>query len=164
MNKNDVDVSGPNVLEETVIKVNRCSKVVKGGRRFSFSALVVLGNKSGRVGLGFGKAKEVPSAVDKGFKDARKTLKVVNLKGTTIPHAVSGRFGSSTVRLIPAAPGTGIIAGATVRAVVESAGVKDILTKAYGSTNPVNLAKATLQGLTSIRSQTEVENLRGVKI
>ncbi len=163
MNKSDVELTGPNILEETVIKVNRCSKVVKGGRRFSFSALVVLGNKAGRVGLGFGKAKEVPSAVEKGFKDARKSLRVANLKGTTIPHAVTGRYRSSRVRLIPAAPGTGIIAGATVRAVVEAAGVKDILTKSYGSTNAVNLAKAALEGLTSIRSQEEVENLRGVK-
>ena len=163
MNKNDVELSGPNVLEETVVKVNRCSKVVKGGRRFSFSALVVLGNKAGRVGIGFGKAKEVPSAVEKGFKDARKNLKTVPLKGTTIPHAVTGRFGASRVRLIPAAPGTGIIAGATVRAVVESAGVKDILTKTYGSTNAVNLAKAALEGLTSIRPRDEVASLRGVK-
>lgn len=163
MNKNDVELSGPNILEETVVKVNRCSKVVKGGRRFSFSALVVLGNKAGRVGIGFGKAKEVPSAVEKGFKDARKNLEAVPLKGTTIPHAVTGRFGASRVRLIPAAPGTGIIAGATVRAVVESAGVKDILTKTYGSTNAVNLAKAALQGLTSIRPRDEVASLRGVK-
>ena len=163
MNKNDAELSGPNILEETVVKVNRCSKVVKGGRRFSFSALVVLGNKAGRVGIGFGKAKEVPSAVEKGFKDARKNLLAVPLKGTTIPHAVTGRFGASRVRLIPAAPGTGIIAGATVRAVVESAGVKDILTKTYGSTNAVNLAKAALQGLTSIRPRDEVASLRGVK-
>jgi len=102
--------------------------------------------------------------VEKAFKDARKNLEVVHLKETTIPHMVSGRFGSSVVRLIPAAPGTGIIAGATVRAVVEAAGVKDVLTKAYGSTNPVNLVKATLEGLTSIRSKEETESLRGVKI
>ncbi len=163
MNKSDVELSGPNILEETVVKVNRCSKVVKGGRRFSFSALVVLGNKVGRVGIGFGKAKEVPSAVEKGFKDARKNLHAVPLKGTTIPHAVTGRFRASRVRLIPAAPGTGIIAGATVRAVVESAGIKDILTKTYGSANPVNLAKAALDGLTTLRSKEEVEALRGVK-
>ena len=163
MNKSDVEMSGPNILEETVVKVNRCSKVVKGGRRFSFSALVVLGNKVGRVGIGFGKAKEVPSAVEKGFKDARKNLSAVALKGTTIPHAVTGRFRASRVRLIPAAPGTGIIAGATVRAVVESAGIKDILTKTYGSANPVNLAKAALDGLTTLRSKEEVEALRGVK-
>lgn len=164
MNKNEAELSGPNILEETVVKINRSAKVVKGGRRFSFSALVVLGNKQGRVGVGFGKAKEVPSAVEKAFKDARKNLEVVHLKDTTIPHMVSGRFGSSTVRLIPAAPGTGIIAGATVRAVVEAAGVKDVLTKAYGSTNPVNLVKATMEGLTSIRSKEETESLRGVKI
>ena len=164
MNRSEEEFTGPNILEETVVKVNRCSKVVKGGRRFSFSALVVLGNKCGRVGIGFGKAKEVPSAVEKGFKDARKSLNEVPLKGTTIPHAVTGRYESSRVRLIPAAPGTGIIAGATVRAVVESAGVKDILTKSYGSTNAVNLTKAALNGLLQLRSQEEMESLRGVKI
>ncbi|MBU0754766.1 MAG: 30S ribosomal protein S5 [Planctomycetes bacterium] len=152
------------MLEETVVKVNRCAKVVKGGRRFSFSALVVLGNKAGRVGVGFGKAKEVPSAVEKAVKDARKSLNVVHLHNNTIYHAVTGRYESTKVRLIPAAPGTGIIAGASVRAVVEASGIKDLLTKSYGSTNPVNLVKATLAGLTSIRSRKEVETLRGVKI
>jgi small subunit ribosomal protein S5 len=164
LNKDDIELSGANILEETVVKVNRCAKVVKGGRRFSFSALVVLGNKAGRVGVGFGKAKEVPSAVEKAVKDARKSLDVVHLKDNTIHHAITGRFGASRVRLIPAAPGTGIIAGASVRAVVEAAGVKDLLTKAYGSANPVNLVKATLVGLTSIRSRDEAEKLRGVKI
>ena len=163
MNKDELELSGPNILEETVVKVNRCAKVVKGGRRFSFSALVVLGNKAGRVGVGFGKAKEVPSAVEKAVKDARKNLDVVHLNNNTIHHAVTGRYESTTVRLIPAAPGTGIIAGASVRAVVEASGIKDLLTKAYGSTNPVNLVKATLQGLTSIRSREEMESLRGVK-
>ncbi len=164
MNRTDIDLSSPNILEEAVVKINRCAKVVKGGRRFSFSALVVVGNKAGRVGVGFGKAKEVPSAVEKAFKDARKNLEVVHLKETTVQHPVTGRFGTSRVRLIPAAPGTGIIAGATVRAVVELAGVKDILTKVYGSANPINLVKATLQGLTSIKSREEVEQMRGVKI
>lgn len=164
MSKDEFELSGPNILEETVVKVNRCAKVVKGGRRFSFSALVVLGNKAGRVGVGFGKAKEVPSAVEKAVKDARKNLDVVHLNNNTIYHAVTGRFESTKVRLIPAAPGTGIIAGASVRAVVEASGVKDLLTKSYGSTNPVNLVKATLAGLTSIRSRSEVEELRGVKI
>jgi small subunit ribosomal protein S5 len=163
LNKEEIELSGPNILEETVVKVNRCAKVVKGGRRFSFSALVVLGNKAGRVGVGFGKAKEVPSAVEKAVKDARKNLEVVHLNNNTIHHAVAGRYESTTVRLIPAAPGTGIIAGASVRAVVEASGIKDLLTKAYGSTNPVNLVKATLKGLTSIRSREEMESLRGVK-
>lgn len=159
-----MELSGPNILEETVVKVNRCAKVVKGGRRFSFSALVVLGNKAGRVGVGFGKAKEVPSAVEKAVKDARKNLEVVHLKENTIHHEITGRYGATKVRLIPAAPGTGIIAGASVRAVVEASGIKDLLTKSYGSTNPVNLVKATLSGLTSIRSREELENLRGVKV
>ena len=164
MNKGEIELSGPNILEETVVKVNRCAKVVKGGRRFSFSALVVLGNKAGRVGVGFGKAKEVPAAVEKAVKDARKNLDVVHLKDNTIWHQVTGRFRATRVRLIPAAPGTGIIAGASVRAVVEASGIKDLLTKAYGSTNPINLVKATLAGLTSIRSREELEKLRGVKI
>ncbi|MFH1999891.1 MAG: 30S ribosomal protein S5 [Planctomycetota bacterium] len=164
MNKDELEISGPNILEETVVKVNRCAKVVKGGRRFSFSALVVLGNKAGRVGVGFGKAKEVPSAVEKAVKDARKSLAAVHLNKNTIYHTVTGRFGAAKVRLIPAAPGTGIIAGASVRAVVEACGVKDLLTKSYGSSNPVNLVKATLEGLTSIRSRKEAEALRGVKI
>jgi small subunit ribosomal protein S5 len=164
LKQDEMELSGPNILEETVVKVNRCAKVVKGGRRFSFSALVVLGNKSGRVGVGFGKAKEVPSAVEKAVKDARKNLQTVNLHKNTIHHPVTGRFGSTMVRLIPAAPGTGIIAGASVRAVVEASGIKDLLTKAYGSTNPVNLVKATLKGLTAMRSREEAGALRGVKI
>lgn len=162
--KDELELSGPNILEETVVKVNRCAKVVKGGRRFSFSALVILGNKAGRVGVGFGKAKEVPSAVEKAVKDARKSLEQIHLNNNTIYHSITGRYESTRVRLIPAAPGTGIIAGASVRAVVEAAGIKDLLTKAYGSTNPVNLVKATLVGLTSIRSRKEMEQLRGVKV
>ena len=164
MNKGEFELSGPNILEETVVKVNRCAKVVKGGRRFSFSALVVLGNKAGRVGVGFGKAKEVPAAVEKAVKDARKNLQVVHLRDNTIWHEVTGRYGATRVRLIPAAPGTGIIAGASVRAVVEAAGIRDLLTKTYGSPNPVNVVKATLLGLTSIRSREEAAQLRGVKI
>ncbi len=164
MNKEETELNGSNILEETVVKVNRCAKVMKGGRRFSFSAVVVLGNKNGRVGVGFGKAKEVPNAVEKAVKDARKSLEVVHLKDNTIHHSVTCRFGATKVRLIPAAPGSGIIAGAAVRAVVEAAGIKDLLTKTYGSTNPVNLVKATLLGLTSIRSREETEKLRGVKI
>ncbi len=164
MNKGEIELSGPNILEETVVKVNRCAKVVKGGRRFSFSALVVLGNKAGRVGVGFGQAKEVPAAVEKAVKDARKNLLVVHLRNNTIWHEIIGAYGGARVKLIPAAPGTGIIAGASVRAVAEASGIKDLLTKSYGSTNPVNMVKATLIGLTAIRSRDEVEKLRGVSI
>jgi len=151
-------------FEETVVKVNRSAKVVKGGRRFSFSALVVIGNKAGVVGIGFGKAKEVPSAVTKAVKHARKDLKRVQRVGTTIPHAVVGEFGASKVKLIPAAPGTGIIAGASARAVLEYAGITDILTKAIGSTNPINLVRATMDALDKLRSREETERLRGVSI
>lgn len=156
--------SGPIYFEESVIKVNRCAKVVKGGRRFSFSALVVIGNRSGIVGVGFGKAKEVPSAVTKAVKVARKDLKRIPLVGTTIPHPVIGRYGSARVKLIPAAPGTGISAGASARAVLEFAGVTDILTKSLGSPNPINLVKATLNGLMQLRSPEAVEQQRGVSI
>jgi len=149
---------------EYVVKINRCSTVVKGGRRFSFSALVVVGNRNGKVGIGFGKANEVPPSVQKASKDARKTMNQVSLRGDTIPHEVTGRYRATRVFMKPAAPGTGVIAGAGVRAVVEAAGVKNILTKAYGSTNPINLTKAALDGLKQLRSRSEVERLRGVKL
>ncbi len=152
-------------FEEAVVKVNRCAKVMKGGRRFSFSALVVVGDRKGQVGIGFGKAKEVPSAVEKGVKDAHKNIVKVPLKhGRTIEHEVIGRFGAARVKLIPAAAGTGIIAGATVRSVLELAGVHDILTKSMGSNNPVNLVKATLAGLEAVRTRKQAEALRGVTI
>lgn len=154
----------PIYFEETVVKVNRCAKVVKGGRRFSFSALVVIGNREGAVGVGFGKAKEVPSAVTKAVKAARKSLHRIPLKDTTIPHPVVGRFGAARIKLIPAAPGTGIIAGASARAVLEYAGVKDVLTKSVGSNNPVNLVKATLDGLLQLRSKKQIESERGIEI
>ncbi len=156
--------SGPIYFEETVVKVNRCAKVVKGGRRFSFSALVVIGNRGGVVGVGFGKAKEVPSAVQKAVKAARKDLQRIPRVGTTIPHSVMGRYGSARVKLIPAAPGTGIIAGASARAVLEYAGVTDVLSKSIGSSNPINLVKATLDGLKQLRSREAIEELRGVKV
>jgi small subunit ribosomal protein S5 len=160
----DQTAHAPGLYEEAVVKVNRCAKVVKGGRRFSFSALVVVGDRHGSVGIGFGKAKEVPSAVDKAVKDAHKNLVRLNLKKGTIEHKVTGRFGAAQVRIIPAAPGTGIIAGATVRSVLELAGVRDILTKSQGSNNPVNLVKATLSGLQSVRRLKDVEALRGVSL
>ncbi len=151
-------------LTDDVVQINRTAKVMKGGRRFAFSALVVVGDGRGVVGLGFGKAREVPPSVEKGRTDALKKLCRVPLKGTTVPHAVVARFRSSRVKLIPAAPGTGIIAGAAVRKVLEAAGVKDILTKALGSKNPMNLAKATLEGLRSMKTRREVAERRGVEI
>ena len=154
----------PKEFEDRVIKINRCAKVVKGGRRFSFSALVVVGNRKGQVGVGFGKANEVPSAVEKAVKDAKKNMVSVSLKGTTLPHDIQGRFGASRIVLLPASPGTGIIAGAAVRAVAELAGVTDILTKSLGSNNPVNLVKAAMDGFLRLRNVEEIEHVRGVKI
>jgi small subunit ribosomal protein S5 len=155
---------GDNRFEERVVKINRCATVVKGGRRFSFSALVVLGDRSGHVGFGFGKANEVPPSVEKAIKDAKKNMVKVPLKGTTIPHNVTGVYRSSRVFMSPAGDGTGVIAGSSVRAVVECAGVKNILTKVYGSTNPLNVVKAAINALTSLRDQTEVSRLRGVAL
>ena len=149
---------------DKVVKINRVSKVVKGGRRFAFSALTVVGNQSGIVGYGFGKAKDIPSAMQKAFKDGRKHLIRVPRVGTSIPHEIEGEFCSSHVRLIPASPGTGIIAGGTVRAVLELAGVKDVLTKSYGSNNPINLVKATMAGLAQLRTKEMVSEARGVEL
>jgi small subunit ribosomal protein S5 len=158
--------TGDSSLEEIVIPggINRCSKVIKGGRRFSFSAIVVVGDRAGRVGYGFGKANEVPNAVEKAKKAAIKNLTVVPVVNGTVPHTSVGRFGASKVLLKPAPPGTGVIAGTTVRALVELAGVKNILTKSFGSNNPVNLVKATFAALTSLRSREDVEKIRGVKL
>lgn len=151
-------------LSETVVKINRCAAVVKGGRRFSFSALVTVGDQAGVVGWGFGKAKQVPSAVEKSVKDGRKRLVRVPMVGTTIPHEVTGKYCASKVVLIPAAPGTGVIASAQVRAVLESAGIRDILTKCFGSNNPVNVVKATFDGLAQLRTRKQTERMRGVSI
>src|SRR5262245_31000716 len=137
---------GPPV-DDVLVKLYRCATVVKGGRRFSFGALVVVGDRRGRVGFGYGKANEVPPAVEKGVKQAKRRLKQVPLRGTTIPHRVLGHFGASKIAMIPAAPGTGVIAGSAARAVLELAGVKDVLTKCYGSTSPKNLVKAVMDGL-----------------
>jgi small subunit ribosomal protein S5 len=152
-------------LSEVLVKVNRSAAVVKGGRRFSFSALSVSGNRGGIVGYGFGKARQVPGAIEKAAKDGRKHLiRIPVTDDGTITHEVEGRFCASRVRLLPASPGTGIIACQAVRAVVEMAGVRNILTKAYGSTNPVNLVKATMHALAQLRTPAEVEELRGVKL
>ncbi|MCP4035726.1 MAG: 30S ribosomal protein S5 [bacterium] len=158
-----VDADGLN-LEQRVVKINRCATVVKGGRRFSFSALVVLGDGQGVVGFGFGKAKEVPMSVEKAEKDGRKRLVRVPLVGATIPHVVHGRYGGTRVFLGPARPGTGVIAGPAVRALLESAGIHDILTKTYGSANPVNVVRATLEGLLQLRTMEQVAALRGVTV
>jgi small subunit ribosomal protein S5 len=164
--RREIDYVSPDslTLTETVVKVNRSAKVMKGGRRFSFSALIVVGNHEGVVGLGFGKANEVPPAVEKGVADAKKRLVRVPLIGTTVPHAVTGVYRSSQVKIIPAAPGTGVIAGQGARAILEAAGVKDVLTKAYGSTNAVNLVKAALDGLMKLRTRDQVARLRGVDL
>ncbi len=151
-------------FEDTVVKIYRCSKVVKGGRRFSFAALVVVGDRSGSVGLGYGKAKEVPMAVEKGVKDAKKSQQRISLKESTLPHQVVGRYRATKIVMVPASPGTGVIAGSSARAVLEYAGVHDVLTKIYGSTTAKNVVKATMDGLRKLRSKEMIEELRGVTI
>ncbi len=151
-------------LIDKVVKIRRCAAVVKGGRRFSFTAMVVVGDGQGRVGWGYGKANEVPPSVEKAIKDGSRNLFSVPLTGTSIPHLVKGHFGAAEVVLVPAQPGTGVIAGAAVRAVCEACGIRDILTKSYGSTNPINLVKATVDALLQLRPQGEVERLRGVSL
>lgn len=151
-------------LEDTVVKIYRCAKVVKGGRRFSFAALVVVGDRAGSVGIGYGKAKEVPMAVEKGTKDAKKALHRVPLVGSTIPHKVVGKYRATRIILAPASAGTGVIAGSSARAVLEYAGVRDALTKVYGSTSAKNVVKATLNGLRRLRNKEMVEALRGVAV
>lgn len=154
-------------LTDYVVKIRRCATVVKGGRRFSFNALVVVGDKSGKVSFGYGKANEVPPAVEKAIKEGEANVrrtKKVNLRGVTIPHRVIGKFGASRVILVPAGPGTGVKAGPGVREVLQAAGVQNILSKTHGSTNPINLVKATLDGLQQLRTREQVAMLRGVAL
>ena len=151
-------------FEDTVVKVYRCSKVVKGGRRFSFAALVVAGDRAGNVGVGYGKANEVPQAVEKAVKDAKKCMNKICLVGRTIPHQVIGHYRSTKIILLPANPGTGVIAGSSARAVLEYAGVQDILTKVFGSTSAKNTVRATLDGLLKLRSREMIQSFRGVEV
>ena len=151
-------------LEERVVQINRVAKVVKGGRRFSFSAVVVVGDGQGHVGAGLGKAGEVPEAIRKGVEDAKKHLIRIPMVGTTIPHEVRTEYSASRIMLKPASQGTGVIAGGSVRAVVEAAGIRDILAKTLGSTNPVNVTRATIQALRSLSSAEEISARRGVTV
>jgi small subunit ribosomal protein S5 len=151
-------------LQDRVVEIRRVAKVVKGGRRFNFSALVVVGDGKGRVGTGLGKANTVPAAIQKGQDRAKRNMFDVPMRNTTIPHEVTGKFESSSVLLKPASEGTGVIAGGGVRAVLELAGIKDVLTKALGSTTSVNLVQATVEGLKRLRSKADIEQTRGVKI
>ena len=148
-------------LKEKLVAVNRVAKVVKGGRNFRFTALIVVGDENGLVGIGSGKAAEIPEAIRKGTEDAKRNLVRVPIVGTSIPHEVKGKFGKGLVLLLPAPEGTGVIAGGPARAVLELCGVKDIRTKSYGSNNPINMVKATIEGLASLRSAEEVAKMRG---
>ena len=160
---NKIDVSSIE-LEERVVKINRVSKTVKGGRIFKFAALVVVGDGNGLVGFGIGKSGEVPDAIRKGIEDAKKNVIRVSLRGTTIPHEITGKFGAGEVLLMPAPKGTGVIAGGPVRAVVETAGIKDIRTKAIRSNNPCNVVRATINGLSQLRTAEEVAAIRGKSV
>jgi small subunit ribosomal protein S5 len=160
-NPDGFDKSEPKETTEKVVFINRCAKVVKGGRRFSFSALIVSGNHNGRVGIGFGKANEVSEAIRKATESAKKRMVDVAIHENTIPHEVLGEFGGGRVLLKPASPGTGVIAGGGVRAVIEAAGIRDVLAKSLGSSNPANVVKATLDALTTLRPKDAIFKIRG---
>lgn len=151
-------------LVDKVIKIKRCAAVVKGGRRFSFAAMVVVGNGRGKVGWGYGKANEVPPSVEKAVKDGSRSMIEISIDEGTIPHSIEGRYGAARVVMVPAAPGTGVIAGNAVRSVCEAAGIHNILTKSFGSNNPVNLVKASIAALGQLRTRHEIERLRGVTL
>jgi len=157
-------VQGEQPLEDTVVKVVRNAKVVKGGRRFSFSALVVVGDRNGTVGVGYGKANEVPAAVEKAIKDAKKNLQRIPVVGGTIPHEVIGKSRATQIIMIPASPGTGVIAGSSARAVLEYAGIRNVLTKINGSRSAKNVVKAVMNGLLRLRDQETIESIRGVAV
>ena len=157
-------MQGEQILEDTVVKVFRCSKVVKGGRRFSFAALVVVGDRNNTVGIGYGKANEVPPAVEKAVKDAKKNLNRISLVNGTLPHKIVGKCRATKITMVPASPGTGVIAGSSARAVLEYAGVRNVLTKVNGSTSAKNVVKAVMDGLLKLRDKEAVEALRGVEI
>ena len=157
-------LEGSGGIESTTVGVFRTAATVKGGRRFSFSSLVVVGDRNGRVGAGYGKANQVPPAIEKAQKIAKRNMRPFPMQGRTIPHQVEGRFGACLVRLVPASPGTGVIAGASVRAVLEMFGLQDCLTKSYGSNNPKNLVKAVINGLSKLQSKDDIEQLRGVTL
>jgi small subunit ribosomal protein S5 len=155
---------GDQGLQDVVIKVYRTAKVVKGGRRFSFGALVAVGDRNGSVGVGYGKANEVPPAVEKAVKAAKKNLQGIELLGGTLPHPIRGKYRATSIDLVPASPGTGVIAGSTARAILECAGIRDVLTKIYGSTCAKNVANAVLDGLMKLRGLETVSSLRGVEV
>ena len=159
--RNDRDRKFEKEFKERLVAINRVAKVVKGGKNFRFTALMVVGNENGKVGVGLGKAVEIPEAVRKGVEDAKRHMIEVPVVGTTIPHQVEGKFGKGHVRLLPAEEGTGVIAGGPARAVLEAAGIRDIRTKSYGSNNPSNCVKATLNGLAQLRTAEQIAALRG---